>query len=92
VPCDASERSRRGPAAAVAASRLPRLKTRQAMPTFMASISGPAEESAQLLMVLFLLTQPQRPLGLGTAAFGHFGPKDPSASAPPTARSPSATC
>jgi len=40
---------------AIAASRVPRLKRAQAMATFMASISGPAEETVRLLMVLFLV-------------------------------------
>jgi hypothetical protein len=40
---------------AMAASRAPRLKRAQPMATFMASISGPAEETVRLLMVLFLV-------------------------------------
>ena len=41
--------------AAIAASRVPKLKRAQPMATFMASISGPAEETVRLLMVLFLV-------------------------------------
>lgn len=41
--------------AAVAGARLPKLKKPQPMATFMASISGPAEETVRLLMVLFFV-------------------------------------
>jgi hypothetical protein len=41
--------------AALAASRAPRLKRAQPMATFMASISGPAEETVRVLLVLFLV-------------------------------------
>jgi hypothetical protein len=40
---------------AQAASRAPRLKKPRAMATFMASISGPAEETVRLLLVLFFV-------------------------------------
>jgi hypothetical protein len=53
--------------AALAASRVPGLKTPRAMPTFMASISGPAEECVRLLMVLFLVK------GFGNLLWAGFG-------------------
>ncbi len=43
------------PPAALAASRLPRMKAPRPMASFMALISGPAEETIRLLLVLFLV-------------------------------------
>jgi hypothetical protein len=53
--------------AALAASRVRRLKAPQAMASFRASISGPAEECVRLLMVLFLVK------GFGSLLWAGFG-------------------